>query len=633
MTASPRHWLKYLALAGILTILTSYVFLFNRQEYGRRKIFPTLEETKGALSGLIGGGNGNPPPPLSTPDTHPISTLIDNAHLDFARLLGKRSLTLEQAANRYRERRGRHPPPGFDAWFAAAKTKDAIVVEDFFDQVYHDINPFWALDPLQVRKQAHTQPQVIRVRDGKVDFETDNPNRPEWIQLWTKLVEDMMPHLPDLDMVVNVMDETRIIVPWETINKYMAVEKDSRELFSVYEAITEYTGYAGLDMDPEPYEPKWIAGDTRKYWDYLAAACPPGSPAREFTSLPSFNDSIDEIYPTQPLPYTYKGFIRNATSARDPCAQPHLRGMHGTFIESYSMSTLKELFPMFGGSKLPQNNEMLIPGGMYLSQDSLYSGGSSHGRAWGEKKGGLIWRGVASGGRNKDDNWWHFQRHRFVEMMNGTTVSRAEADDKEAGLTFKLLPADTYGLDTQREGRLGRWLDNVTDVGFISLDCFPAHHDAGGRQLPTCPYTDPYLAVVGKVPMKDQYDYKFLPDVDGNSFSARWRGFLLSTSCPLKATIYAEWHDDRLLPWTHYVPFDNSYMDIYAVMDYFLRGHDAEAQRIAHEGRVWAEKVLRRDDMMLYVWRLLLEYARVVDPRRDRLAFVDDLTGVMQRDV
>lgn len=126
--------------------------------------------------------------------------------------------------------------------------------------------------------------------------------------------------------------------------------------------------------------------------------------------------------------------------------------------------------------------------------------------------------------------------------------------------------------------------------------------------------------------MMEQYGYRYLPDVDGHSYSARWRGFLRSSSCPLKATIYAEWHDDRLTPWVHYAPFDSTYQDIWAVMEYFLNGHDAEGARIAKQSKEWAAKVLRRDDMMLYVWRLLLEYARVIDPGRDRLGFVDDLT-------
>ncbi|KAG7103316.1 Mitotic spindle checkpoint component mad3 like protein [Verticillium longisporum] len=41
---------------------------------------------------------------------------------------------------------------------------------------------------------------------------------------------------------------------------------------------------------------------------------------------------------------------------------PHLRGLHGTFIESISMSTTHELLPLFAESKLPQNNAMLVPG-------------------------------------------------------------------------------------------------------------------------------------------------------------------------------------------------------------------------------------------------------------------------------
>jgi len=165
----------------------------------------------------------------------------------------------------------------------------------------------------------------------------------------------------------------------------------------------------------------------------------------------------------------------------------------------------------------------------------------------------------------------------------------------------------------------------VADVGFVDLECFPGEKHPDGSKVKECGYTSPVMSVASNIKMKDQYDYKFLPDVDGNSYSARWRSFLRSTSTPLKATIYAEWHDDRLTPWVHFVPFDSSYMDIYGVVDYFLRGHDAEARRIADEGRDWAEAVLRNEDMVVYVWRLLLEYARVVDDKRDVLAYVADL--------
>jgi hypothetical protein len=54
-------------------------------------------------------------------------------------------------------------------------------------------------------------------------------------------------------------------------------------------------------------------------------------------------------------------------------------------------------------------------------------------------------------------------------------------------------------------------------------------------------------------------------------------------------------------------------------------GHDDPARNIAEAGKTWADKVLRKEDMLIYTYRLLLEYARVVDDKRDRLGWVSDL--------
>lgn len=563
-------------------------------------------------------------------DNHPITRLIRSAQHTFNALLDKQSHTLADAARKYRERRGRHPPPGFDAWFYAAQKRGAVVVEEFFDRIHHDINPFWGLDPLKIRNMAHGQPQMIRVRRGNASFETDNPDRPPFIQLWAKLVGEMSAHLPDLDMVVNVMDESRILVPFEKVDNYMAEEASSRELFSPDKATSDYTDYAALDSDPVYFEPDWITNDSNRYWDHVRAACPPHSPARKVDALPQFDRPIDDLYPLPPVPYTHEGFVANFTASQDVCVQPHMRGLHGTFIESVSMSTSHELLPMFGGCKLPQNNEILVPGAMYLTDDPFYEGGRDKNVPWRKKKDGAIWRGVASGGRNREDNWWRLHRHRWAQTMNGTVVRKKEAGDRAIGPTFQLPSAATPYRNIEaakKTGRsIGEWLDDVADVGFNNLECFPMARDDFGHQIDLgCEHTNSFFRVEEMVPMPEQYGYKYLPDVDGHSYSARWRGFLRSSSCPLKATVYAEWHDDRLVPWVHFVPFDSSYQDIWSVMDYFLEGHDAEGERIAKQSMEWAAKVLRRDDMLLYVWRLLLEYARVADPKRSRLGFVEDL--------
>lgn len=54
-------------------------------------------------------------------------------------------------------------------------------------------------------------------------------------------------------------------------------------------------------------------------------------------------------------------------------------------------------------------------------------------------------------------------------------------------------------------------------------------------------------------------------------------------------------------------------------------GHDEEARRIALQGQEWAEKALTHEDMTLYIFRLLLEYARVCDERRLDMGWTGDL--------
>jgi hypothetical protein len=560
-------------------------------------------------------------------DGHPVSTLIRDARAQFQQLLAKHTMTLEQTAARYRERRGRHPPPGFDQWFAAAKKSNAVIVEEFFDRIYHDLNPLWALDPAEMRRKTHKQPFVIRVRDGKVMTDTEEEEPPYRVRQWAQLVKEIMPHLPDLDMAVNVLDESRIMAPWEKVNEYVAEEIKKRSIFPASEAISQYSGVQDVE-GAERYEPNWIRDQVTKMWNFVAPACPPDSPSRNTTAMEDLTEPAS--FPHQLMPYMHRGYVQNFTASQDVCQQPHLRSMHGTFTEPVSMAVTTEYLPMFGECKLTTNNEMLIPGAVYLDDERIqYSGGRSRGSEWARKKDRMVWRGSSSGARNKPHNWWHIHRFRFMQMLNATTVASVEAGS--SAKTFELPLQEKYNLAVQKQGKLGEWVSTWSNVGFTDILCDPPdwedHWWHGHRRLKNCHWARPDFSVADELPMKEQYSYKYLPDVDGQTFSGRYRAFLLSTSMVLKSTIYAEWHDTRLFPWVHFAPFDNSYMDIYGVMDYFLRGHDDEARRIAEEGKAWAETVLRREDMRLYMWRLLLEYARVVDDKRDRLAFVGDLEG------
>ncbi|KAI6245099.1 Beta-1,2-xylosyltransferase 1 [Erysiphe necator] len=550
--------------------------------------------------------------------SHPIDELIQGAEKKFEHLLAKRSFDLKTAAAAYREKRGRHPPPAFDVWFKYAQSRNAIIVEDFFDQIYNDLAPFWGIQPSLMRKKADSYEMKISIRNHVASTGSDW----FWTQIWLDMIKTLQDLLPDMDIALNAMDEPRIVVPWDEMNEMMDIEREKRLAPPAADIISNFsTLQPPGGRDGSLFE--WETEKNSTFWEIAIRACHPDSPARKATVVRDFSHpKIDLQYVTH---HSYKGYVFNVTAAADFCNQPDLQTLHGIMIKPLSISSTKDLFPMFGGSKLHTNSEILLPAPIYWSNEERFSGGTFHGGPWETKLNQVVWRGVATGGRNTVDNWRGFQRHRFVAMTNGTKISAAENwNSMSDDLT---LPPLQYNLAAQKEGKMGEWTKKWADTGFVDLNCTPQENQ-------TCYYTSPHFSLVPGMMMGDQFQRKFLPDIDGNSFSGRYRGFLRSTSLPIKATIFREWHDCRLVPWKHFVPMDNRFLDFWGIMQYFLGyesdktkvpSHDEQAKNIALNGQEWANKVLRTEDMQIYVLRLLLEYARVSDDRRDNMGWVEDI--------
>jgi hypothetical protein len=96
--------------------------------------------------------------------------------------------------------------------------------------------------------------------------------------------------------------------------------------------------------------------------------------------------------------------------------------------------------------------------------------------------------------------------------------------------------------------------------------------------------------------------------------------------------LFREWWDDRLTPWLHFVPLDLRGHGFWATLVYFMGfegkvqgkqvmmpAHDKQGMYIAEAGREWANKVLRKEDMEIYMFRLLLEWGRITDDQREEL--------------
>ncbi|KIH87793.1 hypothetical protein SPBR_04996 [Sporothrix brasiliensis 5110] len=385
---------------------------------------------------------------------HPITKLIEDAQSEWQRILDSGVKSTPEAAREYRRRRGRDPPPGFDAWASSALRSNSVIVERFFDRIYKDLAPFGALQPSEMRFMTYSQPNVIRIRDGRVDFYADYTGNTGWLRTWASFVEEFAVHLPDMDIPVNVMTTPRLAVDRQTINE-TSFFKDSmpggrRALDDVI------VTYSGLKDSPSvhpgkiklnythDWETSGLSGDPKAYWLQYRRTCPLGSAARDLGL--SLEPSIREVFPGKLNPnYTTSGYITNVTAARDPCHQPYIRAMYGLFVECEHVSTSSSLMPIFSGSKLPGNNDILLPSTVYLDKKKTpLVFDEANTPAWSAKMDRLYWRGQATGGVARAHSWWRFQRHRFVQMTDGVRAREFYNDGKMNAPSFNLPDVDDY---------------------------------------------------------------------------------------------------------------------------------------------------------------------------------------------
>ncbi|EMC97914.1 glycosyltransferase family 90 protein [Baudoinia panamericana UAMH 10762] len=585
---------------------------------------------------------------------------MQQADLDFELREHDRSKTFKETVRKYRRKYGRHPPPRFQEWYKFARKRQVHNVDDF-DQIWDDLRPFWAVSPYVIRHYAaHASDirdhgtAVVSLRDGQVFQELWG-----WrSETFTKMLSRIGRWLPDMDIPINRMDQPRVVVPWEEMQDMLRAEEQSRSLEET--AVTDrFTkNMSGFwERKPPPPEGSWLyhwnpfwypvehvedpddpvpdygwfwyAG--RQYMDLAAKACPPESYARNVNSMTHLSEA-EASYK-----HELGGFVTNFNRSSDLCTVgPQLSGLHGMLFASSSTLATQKLVPLFGECKLNVNNEILFPANMYWRHDKRYEYDDSQDISWDDKEDMMPWRGVTSGGtafEDKPELWRPMHRQRLVMLTNASEL----AGKTTAILTLVNGDQGTYHSHSFEPADFA---SKHTDVGFSAkIAC-----------IPNCDFYDETFRVLEPTTFAQTFASKYLIDVDGHSFSGRWRAFLQSRSLGIKSTIFREWHDSRLWAWRHFVPMDNRFNELYSLLTYFIGypsestpamsqagfsvpstnhdlevpRHDYEAYKIAKQGRQWAAKVLRREDIEIYLFRLLLEYGRIIDDNRDKIGFVGD---------
>lgn len=499
---------------------------------------------------------------------------------------------------------------------------------DEFDDIYTNLLPFRALEPEEIRTMTQklaTNPfngiGALSIRNGTVRLQEGiRPTHAWMVQSAGKMIEKFSEHLPDMDLAFNLDDEPRVIAPWEKVEE-LRKRARMQQLPPDDKISNKWSMERNATWDPiEPAdqtpEAMFIDRSLQRAFDpYIAPACPPGSKARSRRIWDKRHLCMECI-----RPHSKGQFPTRWDLASDICHQPDLATLHGLLISPASFKITQELVPVFSQSSTSGFNDIIFPSPWNYVDKITYTPSTEHpDQKYTDKENTLFWVGGTSEGVSHEGRWKGMPRQRLAHVVNNNTynhVSVLLSADQQKSYAYQVFggraPTQVLGLNTSV---------SITDpiVRCRDKDC--------------ADQTDE-LHTGGRVDFQDHWQYRYLFDSDGAGFSGRFLPFLQSRSLPFKTGLFRQWFDSRITPWLHYVPIDIRLHGLWSTMAYFagvdaivdgqkieMKGHDTQGTLIAEEGRKWAEKALRKEDMEIYFFRLLLEWGRLTDDRRDLLGF------------
>ncbi|MCJ1334803.1 hypothetical protein MMC09_000068 [Bachmanniomyces sp. S44760] len=534
-------------------------------------------------------------------------------------LQASHSRTFQAAKDEYRRRYQRHPPPGFDKWYEYATARSSIIIDDF-DSIFKDLLPFWALNPPTLRSltaeiisNPWNELAKVSIRNGRAEFGDTIPTHGWMLEGIMEMLGNFAQWLPDMDLAFNINDESRVAIPYET---YQQSQEIGLEI-----------GRLDRKQDPkwsEDREHSWpILGEsnqapsrfydhsfTRTFHSYGSISCPPNSTARTTRIW-----DVSRLCTRCISPHSLGPFLSNWTLSASPCHQPDVANLHGFYLSPSAFKTAREPIPVFSQSKAHGYADILYPSPWnYMDKIKYDPSDEVPDKPFSEKENTLFWRGATSEGFSTTGQWKGMTRQRLVYLTHNTTIHSVPNTaipvphpSKPGISTYVYVPPASLNLSI-----------NVGIVDKIVRSDDADYHYQAAQFAPLLPHSE----------FQDHWKYRYLVDVDGAGFSGRFLPFLLSKSLPFKAALFREWYDGRITAWKHFVPLDLRLHGLFPTLAYFaganyrgtkLRSHERAGEEIAESGREWASKVLRKEDMEIYFFRLLLEWGRMTDDRRDEI--------------
>ena len=500
-----------------------------------------------------------------TSSHHSIYHLAEEANARFEKIQRQQSQSLLDVVADYKKRYGRSPPPGFDEWCQFAVDNDVQWIDEY-DYLTRSLEPFWQMPSKILRNyvnQALADDEDLRfntleVKNHVATLRFEGFQHAQLIEL----IQPILHFLPDFKAVLNEADEPRVLIPYDMLHNVM---KHSESI------------------SPQPQPIYFTTQDRQIVWSTITLPCSPDSMSRSAVADSTGAD------PRQ-------SFISDLGKAQDICLLPaSFSKKHGFLASPSTFHYTQSLVPVMSTAKFSTFQDVMIPSSYYF-EDYISEYDESKDTPWEQKQDMVYWRGSGTGGHWTNGSWQMGHRQRFV---NYTNFAAAE---------ILLLQESTPGGWAAYESRMSQIKDKF-DVQFSGFpQCDPQD----------CEDQESYFHKARKDRNNDANQYKILYNLDGNSFSGRYYRFLKSNSLVFMQAMFKEWHDDRLIPWVHFVPISLSMEELPETTRYVLDDPEGQviAARIANASREWARRVLRPIDLTVAYYRVFLEYARLLDDNR-----------------
>ena len=555
---------------------------------------------------------------------HPISDLIYRASGGHNHWVTKAttSRSLKVAATIYEERHpGKFPPPNFDQWYEFAE--DTVVI-DTFEQIDNDLSPFWNFKPDVLRKKVDIMAELpgvstITVTNGKATHsDAGNEQRNKDLQELSAIIAKFSAHLPDMTLPINLDPVPQILPSWEE-----AHAQGQANLRAVADLISKRSLAADSnvtaseldfrDDGPETFPQLPLASELLSPNDFrqmLAKACSPGSPGR---SRPRWN--MAELCSSCVEHHSKHAFLTEWDKSMETCEESDLKNLHEMFMTSPKIPPIRKLMPLFSSSKTDTFKDILIP----IPRLTL-RGDPDMKWDFDRRYDSLFWRGRVGTQVGADAQALRgSQKYRLLHLL-----LEPSPRDKVTLVVPIQGDKDNYGYERVSAGKASSAAPFDVGVGGFS-ECHGDH----------CQLIKQAFGAKEEEQEPLEYRYVMHLDEEGGPPTQLMRT-IRSGSVPFVSTIFRSWYTERLQPYLHFVPVDLRYNSIHSTYLYFtgtenrvtvndrgtdLKGARSDGEWIAREGAKWVERAIGQRDIEVYLFRLLLEWGRLIDDQRNSIGY------------